>query len=59
MQDVYRVEFYCPRLDDSWHQDPQNPFWILGNAIQRCKNLLYEVHAARVVDSQGRIYYQI
>ena len=41
---MYRVEFYCPRQAPFWQSDPENPFWILANAIRRCNSWLMQVH---------------
>ena len=56
---MYRVEYFCPRQDPTrWQPDPQNPFWILANAIRRVNQLIFQYHSARVVDGAGRILYQ-
>jgi hypothetical protein len=57
---MYRVQFYCPTSGIyDWQNVPDNPFWILGNAVKRCNALLWQYHAARVVDGSGNVLHSV
>jgi hypothetical protein len=57
---MYRVEFYCPRTGImDWQPLRDNPFWFLSSATRRADSLIWEVHAARVLDRNGQVVYQL
>jgi hypothetical protein len=59
MAGMYHVEYYCPReMPGVWQADPQNPWFIFGNAVQRVNRLIFQYHSARVVDGAGNVLYQ-
>jgi len=54
---MYRVEYFCHREGGTWKPVPDNPFWILSNAISRVNALIFQYASARVVDSAGNVLY--
>lgn len=65
---MYRVQYYCPRQSPDW-QDLTEPFLLIfrtpstfrtfTEAQRACNTLLWQFHAARVLDPAGRPIYQV
>lgn len=63
---MYRVQYFCPRQAPYWQDFTEGLIWktprifpSFGSAQQACNALLYDYHAARVIDPSGRVVYQI
>jgi hypothetical protein len=64
MQEMYRVEYFCPRQDPTrWQQlrgffGPKT-FPDLNQAVNAANQLMWQYHSARVIDPFGNVAYQI
>jgi len=64
---MYRVEYFCPRQDPTrWQPLTEGLifktvrlFPAFGDAVSACDALVWQYHAAHVVDGAGNVVYQI
>jgi len=65
---MYRVQFLCPRQGPQWQDYTQSVLLVFfrpgifdtyAEATRTADGLIWQYHAARVIDQFGRVVYQV